>query len=60
MTDAAQRTRDLGRLLREVAETQERESRVRASAMTVDERLALGAELSMFSTRLAEAFRGQS
>lgn len=45
--------------LRTVLDSQEREDRLRAAGMSVNERLALGVQLSMFAARMRDAFRDQ-
>ncbi len=45
--------------LRTVLASQEREDRLRAAGMSVNERLALGVQLSMFAARMRSAFRDQ-
>ena len=49
-----------GEGLRGMLEQQEREDRERAAAMSVEERLALGVRLSLFSARLRDAFHDQT
>jgi hypothetical protein len=49
-----------GEGLRSMLEIQEREDRERTAAMSVDERLALGVQLSLFAAKLRSAFHDQT
>lgn len=46
--------------LRSVGDTQDREGRERAAAMSIGERLEAGVKLSMFAVRMREAFGPRS